>query len=190
MFLTALLAATLAAPVPKAKPAVLYIPTAEGDKRVVLMTAAGGRAEEVTHTVTKSAVRDGTHTLTVRYECDGRAFDYQFEVSAKGVFHLSNPAGERPAQPWLRLPAGAGDTWAGDDGTAYTVGKEEVVEVAAGKFKAIPVTSERVHDGRVSRGTSWYAAGVGVVKNVEEIDGKALWSQELKEFTPGQKDKK
>ena len=86
--------------------------------------------------------------------------------------------------------AGAGDTWAGDDGTTYTAGKEEVVEVAAGRFTAIPVTSERTHDGRVSRDVSWYAAGVGVVKNVEETDGKELWSQEIKEFTPAKDAKK
>ena len=37
MFVTTLLAAALAAPVPKAKAAELYYPTVEGTKRVMLM---------------------------------------------------------------------------------------------------------------------------------------------------------
>jgi hypothetical protein len=110
------------------------------------------------------------------------------------VFSLSTPNGKlaEPA-PTLKLPAKEGDTWKveredlkrGITGKAtYTVGKEESVEVPAGKFKAIPVTAESTIGGRVAKVTTWYAAGMGVVKTVTEVNGTER-VQELKEFTVG-----
>jgi hypothetical protein len=192
VFVTTALLVSLAAPVPKEKPSDLYFPTVEGTKRV-MQQKEGNETVEITETVTKVVEKDGTYTVTVDLEIGGGVLDLEYEVSAKGVFSAPNPKLKLAGWPLLQLPAKKGDTWAterkspGDTTTklTYTVGKEEEVTVPAGKYKAIAVTCETMVNRQAeSRITSWYAAGVGVVKTVFEIHGKE-WVHELKEFTPG-----
>ena len=193
MFVTALLAATLAAPVPKAKPAELYFPTVEGTKRVMQLKT-GDSTSETTEVVSKVTEKDGKFTVTISRDFGGRVIDIEYEVSAKGVFAVSDPNGKlAEPEPRFKLPAKEGDSWTVDradrqrkrTGTAtLTVGKEEEVEVPAGKFKAIPVTTESDLGGAAVKGTVWYAAGVGVVKTATAFGGTDR-VQELKEFTPG-----
>ena len=57
MFVTALLAATLAAPVPKAKAAELYYPTVEGTKRVMQTKSEDGTSLEATLTLADRAFK-------------------------------------------------------------------------------------------------------------------------------------
>jgi hypothetical protein len=194
VFTHLLLAVSLAAPVPKAKAPELYYPTVEGTKRVMTMTFAG-RTTETTETVSKVTEKDGTFTVTTSREIGGRVVEWVYEVSAKGVFRVTTPGGEKgEPEPLLKLPAKEGDTWASEQpGVAEgpsskatsTVGKEEEVTVPAGKFKAIPVTTEANLNGQIPiKVTSWYAAGAGVVKTVSEMNGSERVT-ELKEFTPG-----
>ena len=90
----------------------------------------------------------------------------------------------------LALPAKVGTSWKG----SYTVqgirislsskiDAEESITVAAGTFKTIRVSV----DAGLLKTTTWYAPGVGVVK--QSVD-KAIQSQrddlELEEFTPGE----
>lgn len=193
MFATALLAAALAAPVPKAKAAELYYPTVEGTKWV-MQTKSGNETSETTTTVSKVVEKDGKYTVTLTRELGGAALNTSFEVSAEGVFRrpTSGPA-KGELTPLLKLPAKEGDTWTtempgfGKDVTTtatFTVGKREVVEVPAGKYTATPVSFDVTLNGRVMKSTSWYAPGVGVVKHVSGI-GATEQVQELKEFTPG-----
>jgi hypothetical protein len=193
MFVTTLLAVSLAAPVPKVKAPVLYYPTVEGTKRV-MQAKVGDRTTETTETVSKVAEKDGTFTVTVSREIAGRTLDSTFEVSAKGVFRRPTAGpGKGEPQAVFKLPAKEGDTWTveqqgfGKDATVtatYTVGKTEQVTVPAGLYTATAVTLETELNGRAAKNTSWYAPGVGVVKIVSEVNG-AERVTELKEFTPG-----
>lgn len=188
MFVTTLLAVSLAAPVPKAKAPELYFPTVEGTKRV-MQAKSGDQTTETTETVTKVAERNGTHTVTVSREVGKSTYEVWYSVSAKGVSELGQ---HRVAwvTPLLKLPANEGDTWTferqigGPAKITYTVGKEEEVEVPAGKFKAIPITEESGNGRNAQSGITWYAPGVGVVKVVSKTNGTERVS-ELKEFTPG-----
>lgn len=191
MFVTALLTAAVAAPVPKAMAPALYFPVVEGTKRV-MQTKPGGR--EATETVSKVTEKDGTYTVTVTVtvESTGRTDEVRYEVSAKGVFALTLPGTEKgePAA-LLKLPAMEGETWTTERTvrgkgtvTTYTVGKEEEVTVPAGKYKAIPVTAAVDLGGTSLTTTTWYAIGVGVVMSVNE-SRRSRPRQELTEFSPG-----
>jgi hypothetical protein len=195
MFVTALLAASLAAPVPKAKPAELYLPTVEATKRVWQTKGDDGRVtDRFKLRVSKVVEKVGVYTVTVADAWGGDPpMEYRYEVSAKGLLTLADPNGDlAEPEPLLKLPASEGDTWTHERATpkqsvistTFTVGKEEEVTVPAGKFKAIPVTAEVTQKGSTRRVTTWYAVGVGEVKWVVGTgDTEAVW--ELTEFTPG-----
>jgi hypothetical protein len=198
MFVTALLAAALAAPVPKAKADDLYYPTTEGTKRVMRTKSEDGTSTEATLTVTKAEEKDGTFTVTTTREVGRQRREFRNEVSARGVFSLPLPGERGEPRAALKLPAKEGDTWTTEQPasgtraawtTKHTVGKGEEVEVPAGKFLAIVVTSEYEVDGTAYKCTAWYAAGVGVVKSVSASD-RTERVQELTEFTPGKDAKK
>jgi len=198
MFLSTLLAATLAALVPKAKATELYYPTTEGTKRVMRTKSEDGASNEVTITVTKVEEKEGTFTVTTTREVSGQRSEFRNEVSAKGVFSLPRSGEKGEPRAALKLPAKEGDTWATEQPasgnragwtTKHTVGKEEEVEVPAGKFKAIVVTAEYELDGIAYKSTAWYAVGIGVVKSVS-VSNRTERMQELKEFTPGKDAKK
>jgi hypothetical protein len=186
---------TVAAPVPKAKAPELYFPTTEGTTRVMRTASEDGTSTEATQTVTKVEEKDGVYTVTTTREVGGQRREFRNEVSAKGVFSLPLPGEKGEPRAALKLPAKEGDTWTTEQPAAggragwttkHTVGKEEEVEVPAGKFKAIVVTTEYEVNGVAYKGTAWYAAGVGVVKSVSVSD-RTERVQELKEFTPGKK---
>src|SRR5262249_18740166 len=80
----------------------------------------------------------------------------------------------------LRLPATPGDTWDEElpvrtkDGPLkmkYTTGKEEDVEVPAGKFRAVRVEAVSQVASSPTQITYWFAAGVGSVKIVYKDTG-------------------
>ena len=183
--LAMLLAASLAAPVPKAKEVELFYPTTVGTKRVV-ETKKGNKTFEFTETVDKADEKDGVHTVAVKL--DKEVLTYL--VSSKGISCHIPPCDE--PMPELKLGVKEGETWEHETKlkgtvvrkTTCTLGKREEVTVAAGKFQAVRVESEATVNGSVSRWTSWYAPGVGLVK-MESGVGNTRVSQELKEFTPG-----
>lgn len=191
MFVTVLLAASLTAPVPKAKPAELYFPTVEGTKLVTRMTF-GEETSESTGTITKVVEKDGVYTVTSSRDVGGRESNLVYEVSGKGVFLVSSNGQEKAElRPVIKLPAKEGDTWTTEQPKpgggvitiTYIVGKVEEVTVPAGTFKAITVALETNLGGRVTKANSWYAPGVGLVKRVTE--GEVERVQELKEVIPG-----
>ena len=82
-------------------------------------------------------------------------------------------------RPILKLPANEGDKWTAKDNNAtysYTGGKAEVIEVPAGKFKAIPITSDITistpggKKGMLTE-TTWFAPGAGAVNRVVKSPG-------------------
>lgn len=192
MFVSTLLVVVLAAPVPKAKTSDLYYPTVEGTKKV-MQTKTGNQTTETTETVTKVVEKDGKYTVTTSRDMFGRTLTNDVEVSEKGVFRPASSGENAESSPLFKLPAKEGDTWTSEQKgpgngnntrITYTVGKEEEVEVPAGRFKAIPVIMEVSLLGRALKNTTWHAPGVGVVKIVSENNGTER-VQELKEFTLG-----
>jgi len=158
-----------------------------------MKTTVGSPATETTETVSKVVEKDGKYTVTISREMFERTLTNDVEVSEKGVFRPT-PSGQESAEPTpLFKPGKEGDTWTSEQKgpgngnntkITYTVGKAEEVEVPAGKYKAIPIVMEVSLGGNSIKSTSWYAAGVGVVKQVSVSNGNER-VQELKEFTPG-----
>lgn len=97
------------------------------------------------------------------------------------------------ANRFMKFPYKKGDTWNADDDKgnkdvrfthAYVYG-EETVEVPAGKYKTIFTKTNKFNmGGKDMQMTVWYAKGVGMVKNVTEIDGKKTETV-LVRFTEG-----
>ena len=185
----------VAAPAVKGK-AVFYHPTKVGDTRVYETTSNNVGLQEHTEEVTKVETKDGTFQVIVKRSNAGPAgADSTFEVSEKGVTRLKLGTRET-LTPLLRLPAKEGDTWTSQPqppaGAApinakqiYTIGKEEDVEVPAGKFKAIRVETESfVEDEKRASASAWYAPGVGLVKSVTRL-GTNERTMVLKSFNPG-----
>lgn len=188
MFVTALLAVALSAPVPKEKPPEVYFPTTVGAKRV-LETTINGTTTETTEEVTKVEVKDGVFTVTMEWPAFGKTATGVFEVTDKKVRRV----GVQQLGDYTMLDLGvkAGESWTheAEGGTAkrklvttYTLGKEEEIEVPAGKFKAIPVAEQKGKNA--DKWIQWYAPGVGLVKRHYET--KAVTTTVvLKSFTPG-----
>jgi hypothetical protein len=183
LFTLIITSTVIAAPVPKAeKTDELYFPIQIGAKRVLV---GPGRTETIT--VTKVEEKDGKYTVTVETSFDelpGRKRSYDYEVSKDGLFQKTE---DGKTHTLLKLPYKEGTTWTSDnvkpgDKLTYTVGKQEEVEVPAGKYKAIgvEVVLEEL-GGETKKTTYWYAAGIGLIK-----EGR----NELKEFTPGKADRK
>lgn len=185
----------------------LYFPVTVGTKRVVEVTSASltgsttqtviGTAE-ATEMVTGVEVKNGVYTVTLErtFEKAGGKQATVYEVTDKGVVRPKVPGSDEP-MPLLMLGGQPGDTWThrtpGWGGhtlkRTFTLGREEEVEVPAGKYKAIKVESVGkldVFDGRM---TEWYAPGVGVVKSETRM-GSFIFTSVLKEFTPGKEEKK
>jgi hypothetical protein len=190
MFVTALVAASLAAPVPKVVP-VYHFPTTVGAKRVYETTRDEKVLCEVTEVVAAAEAKGDGFVVTVEgVDSPGGGWTQVFVVTAKGVsFQLD---AEAEPEPVFKVGLKAGDTWKvehsgprkGLGTSTFTVGKEEEVEVPAGKFKAIPVTRELPLDGRPgSKTITWYAPGVGVVKKETDTLGGGGVTV-LKSFTP------
>lgn len=193
-----------AAPIPVAPPpreVVYYFPTTIGAK----WTYRYSDGETATFEVT-SAHRDGNAWVIGTSELDaaGRASMYQtVEVSARGVFRLESVVRtsttdgrggtartqemvpDVPPVCLLKLPASPGETLAKLGPATYKTGREEVVTVPAGVFKAVRVDYEQagVGGGPAVRGRTWYAPGVGAVKWV--LDGGS--ESVMKTYTAGKR---
>jgi len=195
MFVTALLAAVLAAPVPKEKAKASYFPMREGDKWVYVQDG-----KEVTEEVTKVADKNGEVRVTKAYTGSRRTWDLEYLVK-DGVAYQAK-AGPFSYDPPIRrvdLDLKPGAKWESKapltpgviaESGEMVAGEPEEVEVPAGKFQAVPVVftvtewdGKRLPKPTVS--TCWYAEGVGLVK-MKHDDGEKV----LKEFTPGTDAKK
>ncbi|MDY3551082.1 hypothetical protein R5W24_000156 [Gemmata sp. JC717] len=185
--------AASSAPVPKdvGQP-VLYFSVREGDQSVFEVTGSSG-TYDLTETVTKVVAKDGCMWVTVERRAT-KTTTVVYQVSAKGVSRVATNDQEL-AEPHalLKVPTKAGDTWTAKadtptgPSTVYTAGKEEKVDVPAGKFMAIPIEGKitaQNGNGRIAIRTSWYAPNVGIVKMVYKV-GDGVETRTLKSFKPG-----
>jgi len=194
-FITMALVAPGLAAAPALKKPTYYHPTREGDRRVYEIHA-GDSVSETVDLVTKVEYKGDTVIVSVGRESKGVDLpNSQVEVSKKGVIQIA--IGNRKLRdPWpmLKLPAKPGDQWtfesegpagSGAFKTTCTLGKEEEVEVPAGKFKAIRVDAVATLPGETTmQASAWFAPGIGVVKSVSNVAGFEH-TQVLKSFTPG-----
>lgn len=187
-----LVSAAPAAPVAKDKPAeTLYFPTTVGTKWVYEKSDKSEAVEVITATKQK----DEATLVSVGWERRGEVQPMlEVEVSEKGLAVRKTLVADLSEPLWLlRLPHTAGNKWgpvmAGEPwgrvvGKASSSGPERV-EVPAGVYQAIRVDTEMPHiDGRegVTKSTTWYAPGVGVVKQARGDQVRVL-----KSFTLGKK---
>ncbi len=185
-----------AAPKPKGddKP-VLYLPTAVGESRVLVSTR-NGKATETTEWVTAVETKGGMTVVSFARE-EGGPTMYRYGASADGMFRVSSGKSvDDPPHRLLKLPPKEGETWEAESPTVpggaapalkYTTGKEEEVEVPAGKFKAVRVEVEIQTDVGVDRATYWHAPGAGTVKMVSHDGNRGDRVQVLKSVTPAAK---
>ena len=105
------------------------------------------------------AGRELRHRVVVVREQPARPFGTAgdggtvFEVSDRGSARVGAAGRARPSRPSSSSsPARPGNTWTVAGFPTWTVGKEEEVEVPAGKYTAIPVSTELEVPGETGRG--------------------------------------
>ena len=177
---------TPAAPVPKDPPkGRAYFPTAPKTKWVY---DQGGH--DLTLMVTEvEETRAGT-VVSVAFLAGDEWLPYEkVQVSDAGLTQLENVNGELdPPLVWLKVPFKAGDSWNFkwmDEKGTDTVRGVEKVKVPAGTFDAVRVDSEYTFAGKKMKHSSWYAPGVGRVKEISGSDKEEMIEIVLKSFTPG-----
>lgn len=122
--------------------------------------------------------------MLARLECaiNGKvAATEHLSNTAKGIFrHRFNGIEITPPVKLLSFPLKDGDTWKdavkmGTEKATYEckVGKEDV-EVPAGKYSAYTTSLELQAGGATVTTTYWFAANVGVVKQVADINGTKI----------------
>jgi hypothetical protein len=179
MFLSALLAASLAAPVPKAKGAPPPFPLTVGDTREYEWRAGDKGEEAYTDVVTRvDGQKDASTRVTVRRSYPkGTPSSTVIGVSAGGLTRVADGDLQlAKPQVLLKLPAEVGTEWEEGE-TKYEVTAVEEVAVGAGKYKAAKVEMST----KGGKTTLWFAPGVGLVRMTSGGE-RAL---ELKAFTPG-----
>ncbi len=114
-------------------------------------------------------------------------------VEKDGVYRRVGEEDSRAAIKVLSLPPEAGDSWTYEYqvGGVPTEGRSVVsiqdVSVPAGKFTDAVVVEQRIRLGKSSTSdttTTWYAGGIGMVKQVS-IRGLKAVTLELERFEPG-----
>jgi hypothetical protein len=180
-----------AAPGTKEKGPAYYFPSTLGDRLEFEATADGKPAGGFVLEVLEVEKKGGAVVVTVSNDSPGTGrLTYQYRLTESGVERLrSGDTAYAAPVPLLRLPAKAGDTWEwthpiSKTKRSYKTVKEEVVEVPAGKFKAVRVETVIDDEGTY---TDWYAPGLGNIKR--EVSRPLLGNgvRVLKSFTPGKK---
>jgi hypothetical protein len=169
-----------------------YYPLATGNKWEY-QVEVGGQKIEATSEVTKSEVKGGKTFATSEVKFGGQTITEEVSNDEKGAYRQSFQ-GLKLDNPMtiLKYPIKGGTTWTekvkggGMELEAkFTVKEPEKVTVAAGTYdKAVPVEMKLQVADQMITATSWYADGVGIVKQNVEVMGQTI-ALELKKFTAG-----
>jgi hypothetical protein len=194
----AVLAAPLpAAPLPDDAKETLYFPTKVGAKWVA-EGMIGGRTRQVIMTVTKVESKHGTSIVTTEM-VDGERPQMVLstqvvEVSNRELFYRPPASGHNGCSGTALKQGKEGDRWQidlalpghPDARVTRTLGRTEEVTVPAGRYKAVRVETEAKAGKHTVKGTTWYAPGIGIVKEVVSSNNGLNQTNVLKSFTPGE----
>jgi hypothetical protein len=184
LFLGLLAPASVSAPKAEERRPVHYYPTEAGTRREYLVRLAGcDREFRETEVVQKVEPIDGGFLLTVDLSTNGSDKSTRFALfrtTAAGLEQIEHFGKKLDPPMWvIKGPVKKGLTWIeryranGDKEEVTIAEEEEVVEVPAGKFKAVRLDQPGY---RV-----WYAPGVGIVKSIQDD----VCTTELTSFTRG-----
>ena len=183
---------------PSTKEPTYYYPVKVGAKWVFEKELWNKDEVLVVTLVTKG---DAGFLVTVEQENSKgeRSPNHKMLVSAEGLW-LTEEQGEPYSPPWqvLKVPHKAGDKWDVTTERAAAIAasvkhsvilcrvaaEPELLKVPSGKFDALKVstTKTKVNGKAVDDSVSWYAAGIGLLKQ-EWKNGRTIGT--LKVFTPG-----
>ena len=147
----------------------------------------------VTNTIAKIEKIDGKPLARLECEARGQVVASEHLTSTdKGIFrHRFNGIDFSPPVCLVKLPVKEGETWetevkagkATNKIACKVMGNEEVT-VGSGKYKALKTSVEVEENGQKVLSTYWFAANVGIVKQVIEI-GPTKYTMELEKFKMG-----
>ena len=189
-------AATVAAPPrlladDKVKPPE-YLPLKEGLKWHYQLEANGQKLQIVTQ-IAKIEAINGQSLARFETVVNGNvAASEHYSVTTKGIFrHRFNGVEISPPVCVLKFPVKNGDSWESENEVGEQTAKmacrvvTEEVEVPAGKFKTVSVQVVGDAAGMKITTTYWFAAGIGIVKQIAEIAGQKI-EMKLEKIERGQ----
>lgn len=177
----------------KATKASDYYPLKVGNKWYYRGELNGAQQINLVNRVAKIETIDNEKLARIENCLPNGAVTSSEHLSAddRGIYrHRFNGAEIMPPLCLLKFPVKVGESWEVKPKTAgmemrvtCRVGREKV-EVPAGKYTAIKVHIEtEIADMKIST-TYWFAAGVGIVKQVANLAGNHI-AIELEKFEPG-----
>jgi hypothetical protein len=193
-FAFALLTTSVAAQKAKA-PALDYFPLRVGDSWKYRSTVSA--AEATIKVVSAEKQPDGTMRYLLEKSAGAKIQDWYSKTNGWVLMHReSYPEHEglevkyEPARQYLKNPLVAGATWnwSGKSTTQNEVQESnrviglEMVEVPAGKFRAMKIVSQVSEGPSVMTKTYWYAPGIGLVKYTTE-SGQVSYGFELIDYS-------
>jgi hypothetical protein len=181
--LVAILVASSGTPAPRLKQKAPSVPYWSMKVGATLTYESAGSEQTVAVTAVE---RVGDVTRVSSSETtDGKTFPgMTVEIRPDGLFLVEQ--GGQPCEvplQLLRFPVKAGEKWEtvcvwGGKATRFVreAGEAKVLETPAGRFEAVPITSD-LPDLKLPRSVIWYAPELGIVK----VDGDRV----LTAYTPG-----
>ncbi|MDB5352584.1 MAG: hypothetical protein JWN86_3831 [Planctomycetota bacterium] len=175
------------------KPLADLYPLKVGTKWTYDVDAGNGQKVQVTNQISKLETIDGQSLARMETLVNGNVQTSEhLSATAKGVFrHRANGVECTPAVCILKYPPKEGEKW--EETTkigpqevkmACVSGPSEEVTTQAGKYKAVSVAVDTTINGVKLESTSWYAPGVGMVKQKVVIGGRTI-TLELVKFEAG-----
>jgi hypothetical protein len=148
---------------------------------------------EIVTEVTGCDTKEGRITATLSAAAPGEKAKEEKVISdERGVYRngVSGLTSDREF-PIIKYPIKIGDTWIEkvringfEIEMTFVVGDAREVKVPAGRFRAIPITTTGIVNGKNKRTTKWFVDGIGVVKEKTTL-GVQAYRMELRKFTSG-----
>jgi hypothetical protein len=158
-----------------------YLPLKEGLKWHYQVEANGQKRQLVTQ-IAKIEAINGQSLARLELVVNGIvAASEHLSVTARGIFrHRFNGEDISPPVCVLKFPVKNGASWESENKVGEQTAKmacrvvTEEVEVPAGKFKTVSVQVVADAAGMKITTTYWFAAGVGIVKQIAEVAGQKI----------------
>jgi hypothetical protein len=168
-----------------------YYPMKVGTKWTYRLNA-NGQLEQLGATIARTEKVNDKELYRLESSVGGKVtMSENLSSSAEGVFrHRANGVDATPPICVIKYPVKKGEKWDTDTTLgankfkiSSTVTGEEDVEVPAGKYKTVTVEVNSEAAGMKFTTKYWFAADVGIVKQVATIGGNTI-SLELEKYEP------